>query len=758
MPRSSIVTISNRLAIEHDGYAVPRKRPIEKPLRQSPSPGKVPAWALVLFLVALAVYVALFYQAELGELTFSTAEGRTFHPPRYALLAYLLDPSMLVKPWFGEPPSFSVFDRAPLLLLAGVIALFAGFAGRLAMQLVGADRGLTRTELIVFSLGVGLNLTSTYVLILGLMSAIGSPLVSVMFAVPAALSIALGQRIWARRSDAPVDALAGQTPNSPDAAGSNRGLSPKWMWLAVPAAMAIVLGGVLPPVDFDVREYHLNVPKEFFLQGRVAFLPHNVYGNMPLGGELLALLAMVLRDDWWSGALVGKALLACFAPLTAILLYAAGVRWYGVTAGVVAAVVYLTTPWVAKVATSGLIEATSAFYLFAAVYAAALWRHTPANAEPQTGRLLLAGYLAGGAVAVKYPAVLFVLLPLGAFVAIARSGAANQAKQGWPSVACIARRTVLFGSAALLACGLWFAKNVYFTGNPTYPLLANVFESPGRTPELIQRWGAAHDPPNYAISDLLSRAIDVLGRSPWHSPLIVPLAVLSLLAIRRQGLTRALWGYVAFVLLAWWLATHRIDRFWVPLLPVMALLAGIGAAWSSDRRWLRLVAVLLACGASVNFLFIPGGPDGYTRYFVPLEQLRIDPNRLDPWHAWINTHVPRDEAVLLVGDAQAFDIERTTYYNTTFDQSIFERWVKDRSPAEIREKLAECGVGFVYVDWGEINRYRSPGNYGFTDFVTPEVFARLRQHDVLARPWPSIPGHAGQMFPVQTLPREDRDE
>jgi len=382
-----------------------------------------------LFVVMVAVYVVLFYRAELVELTFSTPTGRTFHPPRYALLAYLLDPSMLVTPWFGEPPTFSVLDRVPLLLMAVVIALFSGFSGRLAMQLVGADRGLTLVELVVFSLGVGLNLTSTYVLLLGLLGATGSPLVVVMFAVPAALSVALGQRIWARRNGEPGHVPANQSSVLSGATRLGVGLGPKWLWLAAPAAAAIVLGGMLPPVDFDVREYHLNVPKEFFLQGRVAFLPHNVYGNMPLGSEMLALLAMVLRDDWWSGALIGKTLLACFAPLTAVLLYAAGARWYGVPAGVVAAVVYLTTPWVAKVATSGLVEATSAFYLFAAVYAVALWRQTAANDASKTGRLLLAGYLAGSAVAVKYPAALFVLLPLGLFVAFARSGAGEHAKQ-----------------------------------------------------------------------------------------------------------------------------------------------------------------------------------------------------------------------------------------------------------------------------------------------------------------------------------------
>ena len=59
---------------------------------------------------------------------------------------------------------------------------------------------------------------------------------------------------------------------------------------------------MLPPLDFDVCEYHLQAPKEFFQQGRITFLPHNVYANMALGTEMLSLLAMVVAGDWWWGA------------------------------------------------------------------------------------------------------------------------------------------------------------------------------------------------------------------------------------------------------------------------------------------------------------------------------------------------------------------------------------------------------------------------------------------------------------------------
>ena len=54
----------------------------------------------------------------------------------------------------------------------------------------------------------------------------------------------------------------------------------------------MLLGSMLPAIDFDVLEYHLQGPKEYYQAGRIAFLPHNVYTNMPFDVEMLHLLGM----------------------------------------------------------------------------------------------------------------------------------------------------------------------------------------------------------------------------------------------------------------------------------------------------------------------------------------------------------------------------------------------------------------------------------------------------------------------------------
>ena len=191
--------------------------------------------------------------------------------------------------------------------------------------------------------------------------------------------------------------------------------------------------------------------------------------------------------------------------------------------------------------------------------------------------------------------------------------------------------------------------------------------------------------------------------------------------------------YFVYVFLTWWLFTHRIDRFWIPILPVVALVAGVGATWSSSHRWRIPFLVLLFIGLVSNFVMITSPLSGDNRYLADLDLLRVDPYRVGPWHRYLNEHADEVTGVLLVGDAQPFDLEVPATYNTVFDDNRFEQLVRGRTAEEIRQALADRDISHVFVNWSEVARYRLPGNYGITKFIAPEVFDRLCDTGVLAR-------------------------
>lgn len=692
-----------------------------------------------LAIAGLAVYFALFYAAEMPGLTQAT--GRAFHRAQL-LVHYLLLPEQLFDIWFGVPAEFSLLDRLPVVLIAGGILAWAAALGWLLLRLCRLDRTLTRIETFVFAAAVGLNAVSTYVLALGLLGWLNRAAVG----VPAVVT--LGLFFWLRwkrkaqtvRKENAWAAFLLHVRRSPD----------------LPFVALLLLGAMLPPVDFDVREYHLQAPKEFYLQGSVSFLPHNVYASMPLGTEMLSLLGMVISGDWWLGALAGKTLLASYVVLAALGLLAAGERFACQVAGAVAALVYISTAWVIQVSSLGLVDAALGCYLFLAFYAVCLGtgslsteapkkkRAVAKSDTPDTGlsaeysMLILAGYLAGGAVSCKYPGVLFVVLPLAAWILIAfRDIALPWWRLAWKMAA-------VFVLVAAVACGLWFAKNWALTGNPTYPLLYSVFGGKTWTPEKDRQWNAVHRPHDFSFSALGQDIGRVALTSEWLSPLVIPLAALGLAAGSRRRLAIGAAAYFVFVIAAWWLWTHRIDRFWIPALPLAALLAGLGAAWSQERLWRIALMWFLIVGSAANFLTAASVGGGYNPYFVSLARLRDDPERVDAWHRYLNRNATQGR-VLLVGDAQPFDLEMPVLYNTCFDDSIFEQLVKGRSPQEVRTAFVERGITHVYVHWGEIARYRR--TYGFTEFVQPAVFDQLVSARILA-PLPSILDHSGRGYRV----------
>lgn len=666
---------------------------------------------LLWVLAALGLYLVFFMAEPMQSLGGALMRGQWIG-------MYLLLPDALVSQWSSASGSLPPLDRIlPFSVSLGVFAA-AGMLGYVILAALRIDRETTGLERVFFSAAVGLNLVSTWTLAVGLLGGLGNRL-WLLAPVPVILAgffLAVRQR---RPQGPPRAAPAPAAEASP--------LGRRWLWVAGVFALFILLGGMLPPNEFDVREYHLQAPKEFFAAGRISFLPHNLYGNMALGAEMHALLGMVLLGDWWTGALVGKTMIAMFAPLTALGLLAAGRRFYAPSAGVIAAIVYLSTPWIMNLSAYGFIDGVLGMYLFAATYALLIWR----GADRRAGAwLLLSGYLAGGAVACKYTALLFVAAPLGGWL-LWRVFVGRQRECGKPGSGLA---PLLFAAAALAGCGLWLAKNWVLAGNPTYPLLYGLFGGRTWTPEKSAMWNAVHQPHVFTVRALGQDLWRVAVGSDWLSPLVVPLAALALLGREKRRLTLGLAAYFVFIIGAWWTLALRTDRYWTPGLPILALLAGGGAIWCRGKAWQYPLRGLMAAGCLVNFVILTAAPCAYNPFFAPLAELRTAPDRVNPWHRYLNENA--GGAVLMVGEAQVFDLEVPVIYNTWLDDSIFERIVRDprsgglRPASEISVELRARGISHVYVAWSEIHRYRATG-YGDWSFIQPAVFDRLVAEGVL---------------------------
>jgi hypothetical protein len=74
----------------------------------------------------------------------------------------------------------------------------------------------------------------------------------------------------------------------------------------------------------------------------------------------------------------------------------------------------------------------------------------------------------------------------------------------------------------------------------------------------------------------------------------------------------------------------------------------------------------------------------------------------------------------VVGQAAVFPFNHPIVYNTVFNRETLETLARGRTPDEVRQALRNMGISHIYLDWREIGRYRQPGNYGYTDYVTSD--------------------------------------
>ncbi len=305
-----------------------------------------------------------------------------------------------------------------------------------------------------------------------------------------------------------------------------------------------------------------------------------------------------------------------------------------------------------------------------------------------------------------------------------------------------------FTLGVAVAVGPWLVKNVIDHGNPVYPLGYKVFGGHPWSPDREAQWSAAHGPRPITWGDLATGLLDVAGRNDWQSPLYLALAPLAFLRRGSRRVATLLGLYAAFLFATWWLLTHRLDRFWLPILPPLAILAGLGADWSRRLGWSILLTGIVALGVATTWIYCTTPLAGYNQWTDDLADLRADTFLAgSPTLAWLDDRLPPRARVLLIGQAGVFHMQHEKIYNTVFDDEIFETLAKGRTPRQVEQALAQLGVTHVLVDWSEIARHRKPGGYGFTDFIQPPVFDRLVRAGVL-QPIPG-PGPEKDLYRVR---------
>ncbi len=678
---------------------------------------------------------------------------------------FVLFPLLSPELFWGLMNSYSdhiaVFDCRVIVLCWKWTVLLAVMAvGYFLLDMLKIHSILNQSERLFFSLVCGLALWSLFFFILawsgGIRWIIAPKIMTVVMALLGLYYLRQEQKQMSKKSDSTIQ----------------RHRMALFLLLLLPFVLLYSFGSLLPTFEYDMLEYHLQGPREILESGRLSFFHHNVYLNMPLGTEMFYLWGSLLYGSGMESALVGKAIVNAVSLITALGIYSFVLRWFrSYSACLIAVLVYLSFIWNYQVFSIGLNDGVLGMTIFATFYAMTFLVRKSAT----TKAVLLSGLCTGFAIAIKYTAVVFLLLPVLCvlFILLIRRYLVRMEKKSIRS--CLRAMTPLacFLLTVCIIGGGWYLKNSIITGNPVYPLAWNVFgDSTGSwSEEINRRWQRAHSPDQQSIASFGRHINDVVFRDIGASPFIILFCVFvpgaSLFFLKhfkmipthlRQWIWFGMIGYVFLFLLLWGFCTHRLIRFLVPVLPFIAvLLSGALALYerkvfNKDNRnlaiflkWIRtgVIVVLFFCGWYSFFLSMLNQRD----YMVAPARIVLDSTRFSDWAVWFNSHsdaLGENEKLLLIGDANAFAFQVPVLYSTCWDHSPLMKYMKDTVKKSdngiiaiiqkkiLKKNLTNAGIKYILVNEGELERFCSSGNYGFTDSeINGTLFTLLVESDIL---------------------------
>jgi hypothetical protein len=654
----------------------------------------------------------------------------------YHYLIYLPQPD--------QPHRLTILDDLFCLQLASLIAALGLSLGWRLLRRFTLP-AFSRLERGALAIGLGWGMLSLCVLALGLAHLLYSWL---LLALLGAALLLCWRDLW----------RLGRLVIAPDALRPLAALFPASRFARLLAAVALLnlplvllLTLLLPyyPRGYDVYQYHWAVPKLYLFHHAIYAIPGWAHANFPFNTEMLNTLALAF------GAPVAALMMqTTFGLLALVLLSGWLMRQFGVLVAWLAVAICLANPLFSSVLSSGYAEPAVIYYGIASVMLVLAGLRQPKAGHQQKvlSLLILAGLFAGFGLGVKYwegqivAGVLFLLLYVGLTGALRLT---RQDQPPWPVV----RRTLLaiasYTVAAFLPVLPWLLKDWALLGNPIYPF---VWGGPG--------WDAArtrmglvtlsHFGPPGPFWQRLPLAffglfLDVAhaGEVPFTPPndllllviiwplLYVARGILALLRRRDNGsapsgATSPAEREIAWVLLiagvgyaAWVLSGASVDRYALPWVMLLSAPVAVILVRACQVRWqrplLRALAPALQKGLPgvtllVALLYGPGF-QAWTWWQRDPLGLLIGNVSLHSWESsqimdpgywatidYINTAIPRDSRILLLGRGTGYFLEGRDYVADSGDDWIPYLETEGHTPAGILAILQRDGFRYIVYE------------------------------------------------------------
>jgi len=454
-----------------------------------------------------------------------------------------------------------------------------------------------------------------------------------------------------------------------------------------------------PEVFYDTLLYHLGVPNQYKLNSGFAYLPYNLFSNMPLAHGMIYLFGLILKDE-----IIPK-LFNYFASVLIVLsIMAFGLRFFSFRTGLWAAAVFYSIFHVVMCAWQAGTEMFLTLFTFLSFYMVLL------HDGNEKKYLTLSGIFSGMAIAVKYTGAYAIFVNLVILLFKHRRITLRYVKEA-----------ALLSLVSFAMFSPWLIKNYMYVKNPVYPFATNIFGLDGNSDANgLKAFITDSGPPN---TDKLKNwfmlpfntNVGKVGNNEYFTPVFLAILPFVWLLVRnRTEVYKLSFLYFGIFYLLWSCST-TIIRYFMPGLTVGAILVARALTEGKADFFKKIVLAAIIFSAytsfhaAANFFYHRGTWRvffGYQPKNEFLSNAAISyPSGYYDMADWINKNTGTGSKVLLFGDARTLYYERKLVSNSVYDKNaLFEYLAKAADEDELYNVLKKDSIDYIAVNIAEAIR------------------------------------------------------